>query len=118
VPKRWQAVAETRAFSADADALLSVEDRAAVIDDIARDPEGGDVIPGSGGLRKRRIPLAGRGKRGGARVITLYLGERFPLYALFLFAKNERADLSAQQRKMLMRIVQEIKEAAARRKKR
>ncbi len=71
--RRLQVVAETRAFADEIDALLSVEEREAVIAGIALDPEGGDVIPESGGLRKRRVPLPGRGKRGGARIITLYL---------------------------------------------
>lgn len=66
-------------------------------------------------MRKRRIPLPGRGKRGGARVITLWLGERYPVYAVFLFAKNERADLSAEQKRALARIVREIEEQARRR---
>jgi hypothetical protein len=96
--------------------MLSPEERAAVITSIALDPEGGDLIPGTGGLKKRRIPLAGRGKRGGARVITLYVGENFPVYAVLLYAKNECADLSAAQKKQLYRIVSEIKERAAERR--
>ena len=106
---RMQAVAETRAFSEDIDGMLSAAERDAVIVDIARDPAGGDLIPGSGGLRKRRIPLPGRGKRGGARVITLYLGEAFPVYAVFAFAKNEREDLSPEQKRVLMRLVADLK---------
>ncbi len=104
-----QVVAETHAFSEDADALLSRDERDAVITAIAHDPTGGDVVAGTGGLRKRRIALPGRGKRGGARVITLYLGPSFPVYALFMYAKNERADLSADQKRSLMRIVAGIK---------
>jgi hypothetical protein len=53
-PKRLQVVAETRAFSEDIEAMLSETERDAVITDIARAPEGGDLIPGTGGLRKRR----------------------------------------------------------------
>jgi hypothetical protein len=113
-----QAVAETRAFSEDIDALLSEEEREAVITGIALAPDGGDLIPETGGLRKRRIPLPGRGKRGGARVITLYLGDRFPVYAIFVFAKNERADLSPGQKRTLLRLVADIKEQARRRTKR
>lgn len=112
--EQLQAVAETRVFSQDADAMLSREDRDAVVTEIAQRPEGGDLIPGSGGLRKRRIPLSGRGKRGGARVITLYLGEQFPVYAVFVFAKNERADLSPAQKKVLAQVVGDIKMQVAR----
>ncbi len=106
---RLQAVAETRAFSDDIDAMLSEAERDTVITEIARSPDGGDLIPGTGGLRKRRIRLPGRGKRGGARVITLHLGERFPVYAVFIFAKNEREDLSPDQKRVLLRLISDIK---------
>jgi hypothetical protein len=110
--KRLQSVAETRVFTEDMGAMLSEAERDAVIVDIATDPDGGDLIPGGGGLRKRRIPLPGRGKRGGARVITLHLGERFPVYAVFVFAKNERADLSPPQKRALSRVADDIKAQA------
>jgi hypothetical protein len=116
--KRFQAVAETRAFSQDIDALLSHAEREVVITTIAADPDGGDLIPGAGGLRKRRIALPGRGKSGGARIITLYLGERFPVYAVFVYAKNERANLSPTQTRVLMRLVSDIKAQAHKRVKR
>ena len=105
-------VAETKAFAADIDAMLSAPERDAVIAEIAAAPEGGDLIRGTGGLRKRRIALPGRGKRGGARVITLFLGERYPVYAVFLFAKNERENLSAQQSKALLQLIGAIKAQA------
>ena len=106
---RLQAVAETRAFSHDIDVMLSEAERDTVITEIARSPDGGDLIPGTGGLRKRRIRLPGRGKRGGARVITLHLGERCPVYAVFIFAKNEREDLSPDQKRVLLRLISDIK---------
>lgn len=107
--RRLQTVAETKVFSQDIDAMLSPSERDAVIAGIATNPDGGDLIRETGGLRKRRVALPGRGKRGGARVITLYLGEERPIYAVFLYAKNERDDLSADQRKTLMRLVTAIK---------
>lgn len=105
-------MAETKAFSEDIDAMLSPAERDAVIADIAAYPEGGDLIRGTGGLRKRRVALPGRGKRGGARVITLFLGEQHPVYAVFLYAKNERENLSAAQTKALLRLVAAIKAQA------
>jgi hypothetical protein len=116
--KRFQTVAETRAFSEDIDALLSHAEREAVVSAIAVEPDGGELIPGAGGLRKRRIALPGRGKSGGARIITLYLGERFPVYAVFVYAKNERADLSPRQTRILMRLVADIKAQAQKKVKR
>jgi hypothetical protein len=55
-------------------------------------------IPGTGGVRKLRWGLEGRGKRGGARVIYFHHGADMALFALTAFAKNERADLSQQDR--------------------
>jgi hypothetical protein len=102
-------VAETKAFSEDIDAMLSPDERDVVLVDLAANPDGGDLIQGTGGLRKRRVALAGRGKRGGARVITLSLGDHRPVYAVFVYAKNEREDLSPDQRKALRRLVEAIK---------
>jgi hypothetical protein len=99
-------------FSEDIDAMMSEAERDAVIMGIAVEPDGGDLIPGGGGLRKRRIPLPGRGKRGGARVITLHFGAGFPVYAVFVFAKNERTDLSPRQKRDLSRVVESIKTQA------
>ncbi len=48
---------------------MNEDERDAVIETIARDPQAGDLIPGSGGVRKLRIALEGRGKSGGARLI-------------------------------------------------
>ncbi|MBV9290266.1 MAG: type II toxin-antitoxin system RelE/ParE family toxin [Hyphomicrobiales bacterium] len=114
--RRLQAVAETRAFSEDIDAMLSPEDREALITAIAADPAGGAFIPGAGGLRKRRIALPGRGKSGGARIITLYLGENWPVYAVYAYAKSERETLSPGQARNLARLVGDIKLQARRKK--
>lgn len=61
--KTLQTVAETKVFADDIDAMLSPAERDAVIAGIAAEPEAGDLIRESGGLRKRRIALPGRGKR-------------------------------------------------------
>ena len=61
------------------------------------EPHAGDLIPASGGLRKLRIALTGRGKRGGARVIYYYWLDRDCVYLLFAFAKNARSDLTKDQ---------------------
>jgi hypothetical protein len=87
-----------------AERLLSEEERHAVIDVIASDPQAGVVVPGTGGLRKMRIPLRGRGKRGGARVIYWFHSGKHPAVLLFVFAKNEAQDLSPERRRLLSRI--------------
>ena len=65
-------------------------------------PTAGDVIPGSGGLRKVRIGLSGRGKRGGGRVIYYVIVNRSTILLLDLYAKNDQDDLSAKELQALV----------------
>ena len=73
---------------------------------LVRAPESGKIIPGSGGLRKLRWAGSGRGKRGGIRLIYYWFPKQDRLLMLFLFAKNEQADLTVQQLKTLRLVVQ------------
>ena len=63
---------ETPIFTADVQALLSDEEYARLQDYLVGHPDAGDVIVGTGGLRKIRWTSAGRGKRGGSRVIYFH----------------------------------------------
>jgi hypothetical protein len=98
-------VVETATYLSRATRLMSEDEREAVIDQVAADPTAGDLVPGSGGLRKMRIPLVGRGKRGGGRVIYWFHSERLPVVLLFVFAKNEASDLTPDQARTLGRAV-------------
>jgi len=69
-------------------------------------PDAGDVIPGSGRLRKLRWRLAGRGKRGGVRVIYYRVMTAGQIYMLYVYAKNVTDDLSREQLKALREIVE------------
>ena len=71
-------------------------------------PDAGDLMRGSKGLRKVRWALPGRGKRGGARVIYFWRSAAGTIYLLYAYAKNDQAELSAQQRKMLSEWIQEV----------
>ncbi|SRR5258707_2967147 len=98
---RLLSVVETPAYLARAAKLMDDTERNAVIDMIAAAPSVGALIRGTGGLRKMRVPLQGRGKRGGGRVIYWFHSEGFPAVLLWAFAKNEASDLTANQRKQL-----------------
>lgn len=103
-------VIESRAYLTNAERLLSEEDRAAVVDMIAAGPEAGVVIPGTGGLRKLRIALPGRGKRGGGRVIYWYHSPGLPIMLLWMLAKSSTADLTKDQYRKLTQAVDGLAE--------
>lgn len=79
---------------------------------LAAHPEAGDVVAGTGGVRKVRWALPGRGKRGGARALHLHLRHKDTLWLLDLYAKSEKADLSAADLKAVRAVVAAIKAAA------
>lgn len=85
---------------------MSAEERDAVVSMVSASPTAGDIIAGTGGLRKVRIPLQGRGKRGGGRVIYWFYNEGYPAILMWAFAKNEASDLSPTQKKTLAAISQ------------
>jgi len=74
-------------------------------------PLSGDVIQGTGGLRKLRWSAKGKGKRGGIRIIYLYLTEKSHIHFLTVYAKNEVSDLTADEKKILKCMVKELKNA-------
>lgn len=92
-----QTVLETKAYQAAAEKLLNEDDRDQIAIALAHNPTAGTLIPGGNGIRKLRVALEGRGKRGGARVIYYYHDENVPLFLLYLYAKNEREDLTAAE---------------------
>jgi hypothetical protein len=87
------------------DSLLSGSEREDVIDYLSEHPKAGDIIEGTGGIRKIRWSRGNKGKSGGVRVIYYYHDERIPLYLLILFGKNKRANLSKANRNALSRLV-------------
>src|SRR4051794_28601914 len=70
---------------------------------LMENPESGDVIPGSGGLRKVRVPDPKRrkGKRGGARAVYLHVPEVDWIFLIDLYDKGEKEDLSPGEKKIL-----------------
>ena len=92
------AVAETAQFASASRKLFDETEREELTDFLAWNPMVGDVIAGTGGIRKLRWALKGRGKSGGARVIYYYHDERIPLYLLDVYAKNDQANLSLAAR--------------------
>jgi hypothetical protein len=111
-----QTVVETPSYLADAERLLSPVEQKAVVDRLAADPGCGVVMQGTGGVRKVRIGFGGRGKSGGARVVYLFGGEDVPVFVLAIFAKSEKANLTAAERNALGKMVAGILDDYRRRK--
>jgi hypothetical protein len=79
--------------------------------DLIQDPERGGMVRGLGGIRKARAanPARGKGKRGGFRYMHLYLEHRGHIHLLFLLDKDEQEDLDENQRRILRRMVAELR---------
>src|SRR5687767_13254374 len=92
-------VIELAGYRRRAGELLTPAEQDAVIDLVAYEPTCGDVIPGTGGLRKVRVGRGGSGKRGGVRIVYYFHDPEMPIYLLALYAKNEKSDLSASEKK-------------------
>ena len=69
-----------------------------IVTAVASRPSLGDLIVGTGGLRKFRMARPGHGKRGGFRVLSYYLDEDFPVFLIGVFAKNQKDNLTAAER--------------------
>lgn len=110
-----QTVVETPVFIRRAEKLLSEENHAGLIAFLASDPESGEEIVGTGGVRKVRYGAKGKGKSGGVRVIYYFYDQDMPIYALLGYGKNERADLTAKQRKSVAAFAAAIKATRKRR---
>ena len=107
--KRYITFIETKVFSKRIAGLISDDDFAEFQAELAQNPEKGPVIEGTGGLRKVRWRLRGKGKSGGLRIIYLFVRVRNRIHLVFVFAKDESDDLTPAQKKDLKSIVDAIK---------
>ena len=105
-------VVETLRFQKQAKTVWSDEEREDFIDFISRNPMAGAEIRGTGGVRKIRWARAGTGKRGGARVVYWYFDESVPLFLFAVYSKAEKADLTAEERNELQKLVRVMKSKA------
>lgn len=88
---------------------LSDEDLLRLEEALLDNPQIGDVIEGTGGARKMRIRLEGRGKSGGGRVVYLDVFEQENLYLLFAYPKNVQPDLSPDQKQAIRKMIEMIR---------
>jgi hypothetical protein len=105
-------VAETDLFVRQADDVWDAVERHAFVDFIARNPEVGDIIPDTGGVRKLRWRKAGTGKRGGVRVVYFFYDPDSPIYLLMVYAKARREDMTPDEKRAAKKLAETLKSVA------
>lgn len=107
------AVAETDAYLARCRSLgLTAQERAAIVDQVAADPVAGDMVRGSGGVRKVRY-----GGSGGYRIMIAYLGADVPVYLLSILSKGQQANFTAKQITAMYELTRALKHRWSERRK-
>lgn len=98
--KKWQ------------DLGLTDDDLRELQNHLLKNPKAGDAIKGTGGLRKIRVPMENKskGKRGGARVIYIDIEIKEKIYFINVYAKDEKDDLTEDEKKAFKAIVKFLKE--------
>lgn len=104
----WITVVSLKNFERSVDGLLTEDEVAGLIAYLANRPDGGNVIPDTGGIRKLRWGARGKGKSGGARVIYFFRDLNMPLYLLTAYSKGEKINLTLREKVVMRDIVEEI----------
>ena len=99
-----QTIVELPEFLRRSEKLLNAAERFSVINYLAAHPASGDLIKGTGGIRKPRWSAQGKGKSGGVRIIYYYHSDSTPLFLLTLFGKGEKTNLSKSERNDLTKV--------------
>ncbi len=99
-------IIETHIFTRRIKELMGDDEYRALQETLVNRPSIGDIVPGTGGLRKVRWKQEGHGKSGGVRVIYYWMTENEHLYMLYVYRKSRQEDLTAEQKKDLKSIVE------------
>ncbi|KJZ36303.1 MULTISPECIES: type II toxin-antitoxin system RelE/ParE family toxin [Pseudomonas] len=97
---------ETQIFTRRAKELMDDDAYSALQKVLVVNPSVGDIIEGTGGIRKMRIAAKGHGKRGGARVIYYHFVSASQIALLMIYPKNEQHDLTSDERKALKSVIE------------
>ena len=100
-------------FDRTADGLLTDDQMITVENMLIADPHKGNVISATGGARKVRVSLPGKGKSGGGRLIYVFIEVGSAIHFLLCYPKNVQGNLTEKQKKALRTIIEAIKEEYA-----
>lgn len=101
-------IVELKQFQVDADTTFTDQQREDLSDFIAANPHFGDIIPGTGGVRKIRWSAGAKGKRGGARVIYYFRDLNMPVFLLAVYKKGDKLNLTMAEREAMRAWVDNI----------
>lgn len=99
-----QTIVELPEFIKRASGVLNADEKSSIINYLSFHPQSGDLIKGTGGIRKLRWSAQGKGKSGGVRIIYYYHNQLVPLFLLTVFAKGEKANISQSERNELAKL--------------
>ena len=99
-----QTIVELPEFIKRASSLLKDEEKTSIINYLALHSQAGDIMQGTGGIRKLRWSAQSKGKSGGVRVIYYYHNGSVPLFLLTVFGKGEKANISKSERNELSKL--------------
>jgi hypothetical protein len=100
---------ETATFTRLITGLVPDDEYAAFQHELASNPEKSGPMSGCGGVRKVRLAARGQGKRGGARILYLYLPDHDVIYLLYVFTKGDADNLSAEGKQAIRALARQIK---------
>lgn len=107
---KMQEIVESQSFIRSAEiAKMTDSERIEAVNYISQNPTAGEIIIGSGGCRKVRIAGKGKGKSSGYRIITYYYDGNNPVYLWLVYAKNQSANLTKEQVRLLYEVTKAIK---------
>lgn len=97
---------ETSIFTKKCSQYLSDDELMVLQNFLVDKPNAGALIQGTGGLRKLRWSLGNKGKRGGVRIIYYWQFAKNQIYLMTLYSKNEKVDLSSEEKKYIKRMLE------------
>lgn len=102
-------IIEFPSFLSQVGGVIKTDERDELIDFLAKQPEAGEEITGTGGVRKLRWRGMGKGKRGGLRIIYYFYNETAPVFLLTVYGKGVQEDLTPEQKKKMTALAKILK---------